>query len=236
MRDVAFDAKGNLYIADTANHRIRKVAVPDAVAPVVSIVSPVDASTVTVGASLSASYSCSDTGGSLLVSCVGIANGSPVASGDLISTSSAGDVELVVTGTDCAGNMTAVSATVTVSSDRAVTAMYTEEEFFNIGQAAEYLGLEMDVFQQHGVAVLRFINALVGNVGPAPLGQYAPVNEGPRMIASSWSVEDQVYLDWVGDYYVVPDEGAQKTGVVALYFLASLNAGQSGTPFAEYMG
>jgi hypothetical protein len=71
----------------------------DTALPTISIASPVDGATFTVGQIVNANYSCADTGGSGLATCAG-----PVASGAAIDTASAGTKSFTVTATDHAGN------------------------------------------------------------------------------------------------------------------------------------
>jgi lipopolysaccharide export system protein LptA len=71
----------------------------DTTAPTISIVTPADGATFTVGQAVNASYSCADTGGSGLVTCIG-----SVGNGAAIDTASAGTKAFTVTATDQAGN------------------------------------------------------------------------------------------------------------------------------------
>ena len=75
----------------------------DTVPPTVDLRSPVDGSHVRQGAPLVADFSCADTGGSGLASCVG-----SVADGAVLDTSQLGDVTVTVTARDHAGNQTVV--------------------------------------------------------------------------------------------------------------------------------
>ena len=81
----------------------------DATAPTVALTTPVDGTQVKQGAALAVDFSCSDTGGSGLASCVGT-----VADGALLDTSQLGEVSVTVTARDNAGNETVVTNTVTV--------------------------------------------------------------------------------------------------------------------------
>lgn len=90
----ATDTAGNRSTA-TTNYTV----LTDTTLPTVSIVSPADGATFTVGQVVNASYSCADTGGSGLATCVG-----SVANGAAIDTASAGTKAFTVTATDHAGN------------------------------------------------------------------------------------------------------------------------------------
>jgi hypothetical protein len=93
------DAAGNTTTV------VHSYEVVDVMAPVVSVVSPVDGELIGQGESVMASYSCVDEpGGSGLVSCVG-----DLADGAEIDTSTLGARSFTVTGTDAAGNTTTVT-------------------------------------------------------------------------------------------------------------------------------
>ena len=81
----------------------------DTVPPTVDLRSPADGSHVRQNAPLEVDYSCADTGGSELASCVG-----SVADGALLDTSQLGEATVTVTARDHAGNQTVVQNTVTV--------------------------------------------------------------------------------------------------------------------------
>lgn len=83
--------------------------VPDREAPTVTISSPLDGANVVKGSSLTAGYSCADTGGSGLVSCVG-----DVASGTALDTSSVGSRTFSVTAIDGADNRTTTSVSYSI--------------------------------------------------------------------------------------------------------------------------
>jgi hypothetical protein len=81
----------------------------DTTPPTIDLRSPVDGANVKQGAGLTVDFSCDDTGGSGLASCVGtLADGAP------LDTSKLGDVSVTVTARDRAGNQTVVEHTVTV--------------------------------------------------------------------------------------------------------------------------
>ena len=82
----------------------------DKTLPVVTLNTPANKATFTVGARATASYSCTS-GPSSLNSCTG-----PVASGSLIDTSSAGTKSFAVTATDVAGNTATKTNTYTVTA------------------------------------------------------------------------------------------------------------------------
>lgn len=92
----------------------------DTVPPTVDLRSPVNGSHVRQNAPLEADYSCADTGGSELASCVG-----SVADGAVLDTSQLGDVTVTVTARDHAGNQTVVQNTVTVVDETSPTVSVT---------------------------------------------------------------------------------------------------------------
>ena len=92
----------------------------DTVPPTVDLRSPVNGSHVRQNAPLEVDFSCADTGGSELASCVG-----SVADGALLDTSQLGDVTVTVTARDHAGNQTVVQNTVTVVDETSPTVSVT---------------------------------------------------------------------------------------------------------------
>jgi chitinase len=84
-------------------------AAQDRTAPVASVVSPANGATFPIASNVVASYSCSDAGGSDLVSCNGT-----VPTGSAIDTSSTGKKTFAVTALDGAGNKTTTSTSYTV--------------------------------------------------------------------------------------------------------------------------
>jgi hypothetical protein len=90
----ASDNAGNPSSA-TRNYTV----LADTTAPTISIVSPADGATFTVGQVVNAGYSCADTGGSGLATCVG-----SVADGAAIDTATAGTKAFTVTASDQAAN------------------------------------------------------------------------------------------------------------------------------------
>ena len=101
---VALDAVGNLYIADTENQRVRRVAngagPVDTTAPTIAITTPADDAVYTLDQAVTADYACEDeAGGSGLASCDG-----PVPSGSALDTSSVGAHTFTVNAADTAGN------------------------------------------------------------------------------------------------------------------------------------
>ncbi|HEX6583349.1 MAG TPA: PxKF domain-containing protein [Thermoleophilaceae bacterium] len=110
----------------------------DRTPPTVALVSPADGARVKQGAELVVDYSCSDTGGSGLASCVG-----SVANGTLLDTSQLGPVSVTVTARDNAGNETVVTNTVTVEDQTKPTITLTTpaaDAVYELGQpvVAEY--------------------------------------------------------------------------------------------------
>jgi hypothetical protein len=83
----------------------------DTTPPTVALTSPADGATYSVGATILASYSCTDEdGGSGLATCAGT-----VGNGHAIDTRAAGDYTFAVTATDAAGNTTTRTAYYTVA-------------------------------------------------------------------------------------------------------------------------
>ena len=100
----------------------------DTTPPTVALRSPVNGAHVKQGAELVVDFSCSDTGGSGLASCVG-----SVADGALLDTSELGEASVTVTALDHAGNQTAVTHTVTVVDETKPTISLTSP-----AEGAEY--------------------------------------------------------------------------------------------------
>jgi pre-peptidase len=92
----------------------------DTVPPTVDLRSPADGSHVKQNVPLEVDFSCADTGGSGLASCVG-----SVADGALLDTSTLGDASVTVTARDHAGNQTVVTNTVTVVDETSPTVSVT---------------------------------------------------------------------------------------------------------------
>ena len=93
----------------------------DATAPTVTIATPPDGETYTLGASVLADYVCADE--TALAACVGTtADGVAVADGDLLDTSTLGSKALTVTATDDAGNVRTVTHTYFVEDSTAPVA------------------------------------------------------------------------------------------------------------------
>lgn len=92
----------------------------DALPPTVDLRSPADGAHVKQGAPLVVDFSCADTGGSGLDSCVGT-----TADGSLLDTSELGETSVTVTARDHAGNETVVKNTVTVVDETKPTISLT---------------------------------------------------------------------------------------------------------------
>jgi hypothetical protein len=92
----------------------------DTTPPTVALSSPADGARVKQGAELVVDFSCGDTGGSGLASCVG-----SVADGQLLDTSQLGQRSVTVTARDNAGNETVVTHTVTVVDETKPTITLT---------------------------------------------------------------------------------------------------------------
>jgi hypothetical protein len=87
----------------------------DTVAPTVTIATPIDGSSYVLGASVTASYSCTDALSGPTVCAASVANGSS------LPTSAAGPHTITVNATDAAGNTSSVTATYTVTSQTDTT-------------------------------------------------------------------------------------------------------------------
>jgi hypothetical protein len=92
----------------------------DTTAPTISIVTPPDNAIYNLGQAVTASYSCTDTGGSGLATCTG-----PVANGAAIDTAAAGVKSFTVSATDGAGNPSTKTVHYTVVAQPPPTAYYT---------------------------------------------------------------------------------------------------------------
>ena len=92
----------------------------DMTPPTVDLRTPANGSQVKQGDPLVVDFSCADSGGSGLASCVG-----SVADGALLDTSQLGDVDVTVTARDHAGNETVVTNTVTVVDETKPTISVT---------------------------------------------------------------------------------------------------------------
>ena len=108
------DKHGTLFFVDSSS-RVRMITQPDVINPVVTITSPVDASTVAADSVLVADFECSDFY-SGIDTCLATLDGVAILDGATVDTSSAGDQILSVTGLDLAGNTLTVTSTVTVSA------------------------------------------------------------------------------------------------------------------------
>ena len=123
----ATDAASNTRTASVTYH-------VDGTDPSVSVDAPGEEDWVGVGATLTANFSCSDTGGSGVVSCTGLLDGTTgVQDGDALPTASEESHTLAVTGVDRAGNDaeqsvtyhvdgTDPTATITAPADGAIVA------------------------------------------------------------------------------------------------------------------
>ncbi len=87
----------------------------DDIAPTVEIASPTAGAVLTPGQQVPAEYTCADEpDGSGITTCEGTVGGSAVTNGDLLPTDALGNLALVVTATDHAGNTTVAEAPYTV--------------------------------------------------------------------------------------------------------------------------
>ena len=112
-------SSGNVYVADADDHRVQRFRPVYLVDPTVDLRAPAAGAVFEVGAEAFAGFSCDDTGGSGLDTCVGT-----VADGAAIDTSTGGERTFTVTATDRVGNETVVvrSFTCPARSQRSVMA------------------------------------------------------------------------------------------------------------------
>lgn len=128
---VAVDRTGNVYVLDT--YQVQKFG-PDTTLPTVNLRTPPSGAAYTRNQSVTADFSCADTGGSGLASCVGT-----VADGARITTSTLGSHNFTVTATDNAGNRRVVTHTYTVRAPplpdgrikKRATGTYTGNNVYN---------------------------------------------------------------------------------------------------------
>ncbi len=131
----------------------------DTTPPAVALSSPADGAHVKQGAELVVDFSCSDTGGSGLASCVG-----SVADGALLDTGELGEASVTVTALDHAGNQTAVTHTVTVVDETKPTISVATP-----AEGAEY-ELGEQVFADYSCADEPNGSGLDACVGSVPQG------------------------------------------------------------------
>jgi len=115
----------------------------DTTPPAITITTPANGATYNVGQTVSASYSCSDTGGSGLVACNG-----PVADGAPIDTATAGTKTFTVSAADGAGNPATATRTYTVAASGGqnnFTALTPARLFDSRGHATLLAGASTDV-------------------------------------------------------------------------------------------
>jgi Arylsulfotransferase (ASST) len=94
-----------------STYRARRVSLPDVMRPKIRLVSPRRDAVYSVGAAVRVRYSCTDRGGSNLMSC-----GGDVAHGAKLDTATTGRHTFTVRADDGAGNTTTVTRTYTVST------------------------------------------------------------------------------------------------------------------------
>jgi hypothetical protein len=123
---------------------------PDTTAPTVTITSPQDGGTYTVGQQVAAAYSCTDPDGSGIASCTGT-----VAQGAMIDTAAAGPHTFTVTGTDNAGNTKPVTAnyTVVAADDGDVGGQTPATLQLTLGQAGAFAPFIPGVAQSYTTTV-----------------------------------------------------------------------------------
>ena len=109
-QEITVDTRGNIFIADTGNDRIRLVGIPlDHTPPTVTITAPANGATYSPLADIRAQYACADS-----MSGVATCSG-PVSNGVRVDTSSAGRHTFTVNAADVAGNTTSVTSTYNVA-------------------------------------------------------------------------------------------------------------------------
>ena len=116
----AYDVSGTIVVGvartldNLADHAVVWNLGPaaDTAGPQVTIGSPTDAATYTVGDPVTATFSCADPSG--VASCTGTVNGGPISSGEPLDTAVTGSFTLALSGVDTVGNTTSRSASFTV--------------------------------------------------------------------------------------------------------------------------
>lgn len=121
---LAFDAEGALYISDTTNHRVQRVAF-DTIAPSVGFIDP---GLVRVGSPSMINFGCDDEGGSGVSSCAATLDGEPFESGYYLDADAAGLRSVVLTASDNAGNSTTGTFEFLVHGKRELTGTFAHVE------------------------------------------------------------------------------------------------------------
>jgi len=104
-----FTATATDVAGNQSTHTVTYTVRPDTFAPTVSIAAPVDGLVVDYTQKVTVTYSCDDTGGAGVASCVG-----SVPSGGLLDTQTSGTFQFCVTATDASGNTTRTCRSYTV--------------------------------------------------------------------------------------------------------------------------
>jgi hypothetical protein len=156
---VALDAAGNLFIADTNNHRVRRVApAVDTAAPTIAIATPAEGTAYTLGQVVDASYACADeASGSGLATCVGTApNGSP------IDTASVGAKTFTVNAADTAGNTNTLTHNYSVGyAFSGFLAPVDNNGVLNIAKAGQTIALKWRITDANGNPVTNLTSVSV---------------------------------------------------------------------------
>lgn len=133
---------------------VTPVVIPDKENPTAAIASPLDGARVTRGAALTASYSCADTGGSLLASCTGtVPDGAP------LDTSTVGMRTFQVTAVDGAGNQSTAYATYTVVYPLTGFASLAAPPKVNLVEAGKVVPLVFSIGGYDGLGVVSGITS-----------------------------------------------------------------------------
>ena len=124
-------------------------AAQDRTAPTVSIASPLDGATVTLGSPLLADYACADTGGSGLESCTGT-----VPDGAALDTATLGPKTLQVQASDRAGNVASATIGYTVVPDfGGFAAPIDASPTFNVVRAGRTVPVRFSLGGDRGLAI-----------------------------------------------------------------------------------
>ena len=165
---MAVDSTGDVYVADTNNHRIQKFRFgpADTVDPTVDLRTPAADEAFVVDSTATADFSCDDTGGSGLDTCVGT-----LADGATIDTSNVGEYTFTVTARDHAANETVVTHTyrVVAASSSGVGGTVTDSVSSDPIPGARVVALNPSDFSIAGGAVA---DGAGGFLAGLPVGSY----------------------------------------------------------------
>ena len=106
---------------------------------------------------------------------------------------------------------------------------YTEEEFLDMGSAANYLGYDHSEFQKAGVVVVDFIRRISNLPDSEPLSpEDVPELNTEFGVPTEWNAADAASLNRIASTYEVTYEEAQKIGASLLVFLVGLDKQRRG--------